>query len=370
MMKNNQSDNKKNVLVCPLDWGLGHASRDIYIIHKLIEASSFNVIIGADKAPYYLLKSEFPELQFIKFPSFTVNYSQSIPLVLKIIFSLPKMLIGYFREHKMLKSIIKKHNIDIVISDNRYGLWNKKITTVFITHQLRVIFPNSIKWFESLFFKISTQIVQKFDFCWVPDVPGDENLAGKLSHPKKIPGNSLYIGFLSRFLIEKYQKPKKQVKKFDILAILSGPEPQRSVLEKILIRQFRNTKNNVLIVRGIPWKKQGQTIHNNIQLVSHLNADLLNSYIQNVKHIICRSGYSSVMDLVILGKTAILIPTPGQTEQEYLADLLHKKNLFVIADQKNLDFEEIFKEIGEIKANFSENDSGFLDIAIKELIDI
>ena len=369
-MKYNWSDSKKNVLICPLDWGLGHASRDIYIINKLLETTNFNVIIGADKAPYYLLKSEFPKLQFIKFPSFPISYSQSIPLVLKIIFSFPKMLIGYFREHKMLKSIIKRYNIDIVISDNRYGLWNKKITTVFITHQLRVIFPKSIKWFESLFFKISTQIIQKFDFCWVPDVPGDENLAGKLSHPRKIPGNALYIGFLSRFLIDKYQKPKKQVKKFDILVILSGPEPQRSVLEKIIIQQFRNTENNVLIVRGIPWKKQGQTIHNNIQLVSHLSADLLNSYFQNVKYIICRSGYSSVMDLAILGKTAILIPTPGQTEQEYLANLLSEKKIFVKADQKNLDFEKAIKEIREVKANFIENDSGLLDIAIKQLIDI
>lgn len=369
-MKHNRSDSKKNVLICPLDWGLGHASRDIYIIHKLLETNNFNVIIAADKAPYYLLKSEFPELQFIKFPSFTISYSRSIPLVLKIIFSFPKMLIGYFREHKMLKPIIKKYNIDIAISDNRYGLWNKKITTVFITHQLRVIFPKSIKCFESLFFKISTQIIQKFDFCWVPDVPGDENLAGKLSHPKKIPGNSLYIGLLSRFLIEKYQNPKKQVKKFDVLVILSGPEPQRSVLEKIIIRQFRNTEHSVLFVRGIPWKKQGQTIHNNIQLVSHLSADLLNSYLQNAKSIICRSGYSSVMDLTILGKTAIMIPTPGQTEQEYLAHLLAEKKLFVKADQNNLDFEKAIKEIEEVKTSFHENDSGFLDKAIKQLIDI
>ncbi len=120
-------------------------------------------------------------------------------------------------------------------------------------------------------------------------------------------------------------------------------------------------------MRGIPWKKQGQTVHNNIQLVSHLTADLLNAYIQNAGYIICRAGYSSIMDLFILGKTAVLIPTPGQTEQEYLANLLHKKNLFIKTKQDNLDFEKAFQEIGKVKKNDPNYDSTLLDAAIQLL---
>lgn len=365
MDQNLKVNDKKNVLLCPLNWGLGHASRDILIIHKLLGTNNFNVIIGADKAPFYLLKSEFPKLQFVKMPSATIKYSRSLPIVLKILFSLPKLILGYCLEHKGLKPVIKKYNIDIVISDNRYGLWNKDVTTVFITHQLRVIFPKSVKWLESIFFKLSKRIIQKFDFCWVPDFPGNENLSGKLSHSVNIPMNIHYIGIISRFQIDKY--PKKSVKKFDVLAILSGPEPQRSILEKVIIQNFRDTDYQVLIVRGIPWKKQGQTVHNNIQLVSHLATDLLNAYIQNAGYIICRAGYSSIMDLFILGKTAVLIPTPGQTEQEYLANRLHDKNLFIKTKQDNLDFEKAFQEIGEIKTKDPNYDSTLLDAAIQLL---
>lgn len=358
---------KRNVLLCPLDWGLGHASRDIPIIYKLLDTNRFNVLIGADKAPYYLLKTEFPTLQFVKFPSGTIRYSRSLPMALMLLFYLPKLIIGYFKEHKRLKTIIKEHKIDVVISDNRYGLWNKKVVTVFITHQLKVIFPKSAKWLESAFYKLSTRIIQKFDYCWVPDYEEKINLSGKLAHPIEIPANVKYIGALSRFSIEKYKSLKSEVKKFDVLAILSGPEPQRSVLEKLIIRYFRNTDKMVLIVRGIPWKKQGQTIHNNIQLVSHLTPDLLNAYIQNAQYIICRAGYSSIMDLFILGKTAVIIPTPGQTEQEYLANILHENKLFVKANQNKLEFEEAFQEIEGIITNAPSYDSGLLNSAIKLL---
>ena len=365
-MKKSSTGNKiKTILFCPLDWGLGHASRDIYLIQKLIERKKFKIIIGADKGPYVLLKESFPELHFVKFPSHPIKYSRILPLAIQIILSFPRILLGVYKEHRKLKSLVKKEKIDIVISDNRYGLWNKDVKTVFITHQLRVLFPYSLKWIEPLFFHFSNSLIRKFNHCWVPDFPGDNNLAGELSHPLNIPDNIRYIGPVSRFISE--QKPTRLIKKFDIVAILSGPEPQRSLLENSLINRFQKLESRVLIVRGIPWVKKGTTVHGHIQLVSHLSSELLLAYINEAKYIICRSGYSSLMDLSILGKTALIIPTPGQTEQEYLANYMMGKKYFLKAEQPLPALKGLLEELKNYHPEIPKLKPELLNDAIKML---
>ena len=368
-MEKSSIDNKATtILFCPLDWGLGHASRDIYLIQKLIERKSFKIIIGADKGPYALLKEEFPDLHFIKFPSHPIKYSRIFPLAIQIIFSFPGILLGVYKEHKKLKSILKKEKIDIVISDNRYGLWNKDVQTVFITHQLRVSFPNSLKWLEPLFFQFSNSLIGKYNHCWVPDFPGKNNLAGLLSHPLKLPDNLHYIGPVSRFITEQILKPARIIKKFDIVVILSGPEPQRTLLENSLINRFQKLESKVLIVRGIPGVKKGNTVHGHIQLVSHLSSELLLAYIKEAKYIICRSGYSSIMDLSILGKTALIIPTPGQTEQEYLANYMQEKKYFLKAEQPLPALKNLLEELENFHPEMPQLKPELLDEAIDILL--
>jgi len=366
-MGNKYSGKQKTILFCPLDWGLGHASRDILVIQKLLDSGKYKIIIGADNAPYHLLKSEFPDLQFLRFPSFRIRYSGHFSLNIKIIFQLPKILYWIHKEHRILKRIIFQQGVDIVISDNRYGLWNKNIHSIVISHQIKILLSARLRWLEPLVnFKIRKWL-KRFDRCWVPDLEGENNLAGKLSHPEKLPGNLCYIGPLSRFHLTRNQKDSKPAKKYEVLVILSGPEPQRSILEKILIRHFRKEETPILIVRGIPWQKEGQTIYGNISLVSHLPSKLLYSYISMAKYVICRAGYSSIMDLVMLNKPAILIPTPGQTEQEYLAQSLHSRKFFYKLEQKNLDFEKAFSEISGYYPAIKIVASDFLDQAIEKL---
>ena len=366
-MGNKYSGKQKTILFCPLDWGLGHASRDILIIQKFLDSKKYKIIIGADNAPYHLLKSEFPDLQFLRFPSFKIRYSSLFSLNIKIILQLPKILYWIHKEHRMLKRIIFQQGVDIVISDNRYGLWNNNIHSIIISHQINIFLPGNLKWMELLVNIKIRKWLKRFDQCWVPDMEGDNNLAGKLSHPEKLLENLCYIGPLSRFQLTRNQKDLSPKKKYEVLIILSGPEPQRSILEKNLIRYFRKKENLVLIVRGIPWQKQGQTIYGNISLVSHLPSDLLYSYISMAKYIICRAGYSSIMDLTILNKSAILIPTPGQTEQEYLAQSLHNRKYFYKMEQKNIDFEKAFNKISEYHPVLKNATSEFLDQAIEKL---
>ncbi len=321
----------RNVLVCPLDWGLGHASRDVRIIENLIE-NGFRVIIGASNAPLLFLRHHFPSLAFVNISTFTISYPSKGSMAFKMFLSMPKILFGIFLEHRQLKKIINQLEVDIVISDNRYGLWNKRIYSVFISHQIWIMTPN--RFISYLLNIINHWFINKFDECWVPDFPGELNITGLLSHQRKLPVNTKYIGILSRFGISEITQLNN--KKYDILVILSGPEPQRSIFEKILVNQILESNYKTLIVQG-KILKQNRFYHSNIEFVNHLSTAQLQQYIIETPVIVCRSGYSSIMDLIVLKKRAILVPTPGQTEQEYLAKLMLEKKWFYSVSQKKIE---------------------------------
>ena len=333
----------KKVLVCPLNWGLGHASRVIPVIYELIN-QGYEVYIGADGDVLDLLKKEFPTLKHIVFPSFNVCYGSRISLALRIIIQIPKIIAGILREHNSLKRIISSYSIDIVISDNRFGLWNKKIFSVFITHQIFIKLPPSLSFLTSVITKINRKIILKYDQCWIPDFKDSEiSLSGELSHNDNIPGNARYIGLLSRFT--KYNKVSISSGDYlyDLLVIVSGPEPQRSIFERLLTDKIKNSGYRAFILQGKPQEKSSANIYPRITVSPHLPPPELINVISKSKYIICRSGYSTIMDLIVLKRTAILIPTPGQSEQEYLAR--HLSGFFIYADQNNIDLKKCISEL-------------------------
>jgi len=338
----------KKVLICPLDWGLGHATRDVEIIDQLIKAG-FDVVIGADKTSLLFLQEYFPQLAHIVIPSTKITYPRRVPMAVKMIFSAPKILRGIYDEHQLLKKIIQEHQINVVISDNRYGLWNKKVKSIFITHQLWIKSPKKLRFFEPFINHINHWFIKKYDECWVPDFKEEQSIAGELSHPEKLPKNVKYVGILSRFKnLSGFEKPKQSEEKFDILVVLSGPEPQRSLLEEKLIAQIVKTDYKTLIVQGKPGQTHKST-SKNIHFVNHLRSLDLKTFINYTPVIICRSGYSSIMDLVVLNKTAILIPTPGQTEQEYLAEYLSSRKWFYATKQNEFELEKSINELAKTK---------------------
>ncbi len=320
-MKN--KNKQKTILIAPLNWGLGHATRDIPIIKHFLN-NNYKVIIAADKAPLSLLKQEFPELEFVKLPAPEIRYATKQNMLFKIFISIPKILWGIYNEHQLLKKIIRKFCVDIVISDNRYGLWNKNIHSIFITHQLEIQTPPKISFLKKFINHINHLFIKQFDTCWVPDFEKEAALAGKLSKPPKKPENIKYIGLLSRF---QNLAIKNINHNYQILIILSGPEPQRSILQKILEEQIATIPKNALFVLGKPNENIKYTT-GNIDFVNHLPTNKLAAYIASTPYIISRSGYSSIMDYICLNKKAILIPTPGQTEQEYLSAYLKEKKWF------------------------------------------
>jgi UDP-N-acetylglucosamine transferase subunit ALG13 len=247
-----------------------------------------------------------------------------------------------------------------VISDNRFGLWSKQAKTIFITHQLFIKAPIG----ERLLSRINRYYIKKFTECWIPDIAGTANLSGDLSHPYPFPPNAFYVGTLSRFRsLPKAANSTFSLKRaYDVLVIISGPEPQRSIFEKIILDQAVLIALNILIVRGITEVAQTIETKNNLDIVSHLTAVEMKEVILNASVIVSRSGYSTIMDLAVLKKRAIFVPTPGQTEQEYLAQRCMKKGFAYSETQAVFNLKRALAEV-EVYKGFE----GFQDEGEKAL---
>lgn len=335
--KFNIQTHKPRILVAPLDWGLGHATRCIPIISTLIKQHC-TVFVAAETQIKNLLAKEFPTLQFIELRGYRVQYSRKkFWLPVKLLLQLPKIMYRIYAENRWLKKVITEHRIDGVIADNRMGLHHKQIPCVYITHQLTIKTGHGFT--ESIAQKIHYHYINKFRACWVPDTEGVFNLAGELSHPTILPKVPVsYLGSLSRF-----EKRETDIK-YDLCVILSGPEPQRTVFENILLKDIDKMKQKICLVRGLPQQTEIPEVNNpSIEIKNHLPADELSTIIQQSKIIISRCGYSTVMDLVKLQKNAILVPTPGQTEQMYLAKYLEEQKLFYSVDQESFSLPEAIK---------------------------
>ena len=307
------------ILICPLNWGIGHASRCIPVIRALLEEGA-EPIIAADGRPLILLQKEFPQLETVVFKGYDPRYPTYGSMAWKMFLTMFPILIGIWKEHRRLRKIIREYKINAVISDNRFGLWTRKVPCVYITHQLMIKAPWHLKLTEPFLHLFHRFFINRYDRFWIPDLIGDENLSGRLSHLYPIPAHAEFIGPLSRFKL-KSQIPMKE--NF-ILAIISGPEPQRTLFEELLTQQLLAYGKPAVIITGIT-EAETEERRDNLTIYSHLETEKLEQLIQKASFVICRSGYSSIMDLSILKKKAVFVPTPGQTEQEYLAEY-HSKN--------------------------------------------
>lgn len=307
---------RKKILVAPLDWGLGHATRCIPIIRHLIQANC-EIIIAASGNSKKLLEDYFPKVKHLFLEGYQVNYSKS-NIQLNFISQVPKIFAAIKKENSWLQETIKKYNVNAIVSDNRYGLSSDKIPSVLITHQLNIQGP---KIAQKKLNSIVDRYINQFSQCWVPDYRGKNNLAGILSHRETVSNNIKYLGPLSRF---SRLDSSSILPEYDFLGIVSGPENQRTLFEEILMETFLLTTKKCLIICGQPLDNFREQ-RDNVTRISHLQTEEFIQTIYSSKTVICRAGYSTIMDLVSLGKGAVLVPTPGQTEQEYLSNYLDGK---------------------------------------------
>jgi UDP:flavonoid glycosyltransferase YjiC (YdhE family) len=347
------------VLLAPLDWGLGHATRCIPIIKELIHQGA-RVTIAASVSQKTLLIEEFPLLEFIEIPGYEIRYKGGFLLKWALLLRIPILLKQIKKENKWLEKTVRNREINAVISDNRYGLFHKKLYCVFITHQLNI--QSGLRsqefvggwrlaigrWVDKRILKWNYKFIGKFSVCWIPDLAEKNSLSGKLSHPIIPPPFPVkYIGVLSRF-----KKEEKKIISNSLLILISGPEPQRTEFENILFEQLVGLSMQIVVVRGlpgteisIPLEREGLKIYNN------LSTDELNELMNRSEFIIARSGYSTIMDLVKLKRNAILVPTPGQTEQEYLARYMHEKKWMFSVPQKKFNLKNILNIYQKMEMN-------------------
>jgi len=302
----------KKIIVAPLNWGLGHAARCVPIIHFLLE-NKFIPVIASDGKALLFLQQEFPNLESIELPSYGISYAKNLKT--SLLFQLPKIYSAVQKEEKAIDRYIKENKTVVgVISDNRFGVRSVKVPSIYITHQIQV-FSGIITAISS---KIHQHIINKFDQCWIPDSK-EQTLSGELSNPQELKIPYRFIGSLSRF--SKEELPIKN----DVLIILSGIESQRKSFELMLLNKFKNYEEKVVLVQGKIENHQTIKEQNKITIHNYLLSSELEKEINQSRIIVCRSGYSSIMDLAILEKKVYFIPTPNQPEQEYLAKYLSEE---------------------------------------------
>lgn len=353
----------KKIIVAPLDWGLGHATRCIPIIHGLL-ARDCEVFIAGSGESLALLKIEFPSLTFFRLPAYNPVYPSSGSMGWKMAGQVPKFVSVIRKEHRQIESLIEDNKIDLVISDNRYGCWSAKVTSVIITHQINIQLPGRFNWLKALVNRVNVKLIKRFSCCWIPDYPDAHSLAGSLTTlvRKGELERVKYIGNLSRFRIL-----EPQALNYDVVCILSGPEPQRAIFERIVVKQVRESGLKYFIVRGLP--SAPDTVAGETNYANFLRGEELQSVIEQSACVIARSGYSTVMDLAKLGKRAIFIPTPGQTEQEYLAGRLQKMKIAFTVAQEKFDIETAWEESKAYTGfHFIPEPAELLDSVLDELL--
>ena len=317
--------NGARILVAPLDWGLGHSTRDIPIIRRLLELDA-RPVIGADKGPLALLRDAFPALPFVRIPGVDVRYAKGSSQAWAMAVQFPAMLRSLRKEHQLFIDLRRRQQLDAVISDQRFGIRAEGLPSVLITHQVFPFTPLA----QGLMRRINARSIARFDRCWIPDDAAAPGLAGDLSHGPNMPRNSRYISPISRMDLA---RAMPTVERYRIVCVISGPEPQRTLLEHELMRQLPRIEGKHLLVIGKPEPALDETV-GNVRRLSHLGGDALTGALLQAELIVSRTGYTTLMDLAQIGRTALVIPTPGQEEQEYLGELHTRSGRFFVQQQE------------------------------------
>lgn len=360
------------VLISPLSWGFGHAGRMIPLARELSQKGC-DVIFAADTPLLQMAERELPGIRKVMIPGLSISYSRFLPQYISIFMQLPRIFASAVREHMVLKRLVKEFNPSVIISDNRFGFYHRDVFSVYVTHQIRIPFPGWLRFKEPVAAWLHRKIISRYDLCLVPDFPGSENLSGRLSHGLRLPGNVMYMGPLSRFAALDVKERSRPAASRNICLILSGPEPQRTIfLEKVAVALrgllpslSDNSAGAPLtdpMVDALPWKANwlrhaggtpgllNMTVLSATPLPGPVTAslasatfiiapdtDTMRRIIISSSLVITRAGYTSVMELTALGKGAVLVPTPGQTEQEYIGEHLNGSYGFITVKQNELE---------------------------------
>lgn len=321
-----------------LNWGLGHASRSLPLIKTYLD-QGHEVLCASDGEALTMLRRELPDLMVFQLPGYGIQYgSRFMPY--NMLKHGPRMLRTMWTEHDLTKAIVQRHHIDCIVSDNRYGCYHPEVPSALITHQLQVFTGNKI-----LDVYIRRQIrswCKNFNEIWIPDQPPRDNITGELSGVDTTPVPKYYLGVISELTCSPSKGP------YDAVAVISGPEPQRTHFENLVIKQLAGHKGHYAVVRGKPDLEEPVRTEGNLTIFPYRKRAELSELLAQTNVVISRSGYTTLMDLATTGHRAILCPTPGQYEQIYLADRLASQGQCVYVRQESLDLPHALEEVEHV----------------------
>lgn len=326
-----QNAKQKRLLFSPLEWGLGHATRSVALL-RYFESKGWQISIACDQngSVFTILSQYFPDAKFIHLSAIRIQYSKDkAHFNRKMVLQFPKLFFSIVRDHQWLQRHLRTTHYDLVLSDNRYGFYSSHLPSLFMTHQLYIDTPSFTSiWVQ----KLNYFFINRFQACLVPDLEASPNIAGLISHPATLPKvPTFYIGPLCRFGKRQFSDPL-----FKLLLLVSGPEPQRTILENLLLKIVENLPFEILLVRGLPNAETPMvSVSSHIKIFNHLPDEEMRKAIASSQFVVCRSGYTSIMELLSWQKKIICIPTPGQTEQENVAKHLQAQHWAYVIPQSD-----------------------------------
>lgn len=347
----------KKILVAPLDWGLGHATRTIPIIYAFL-CRGWKVDLAVSGRVAALYKGQFPDLEQIPVPGYQIEYpSRGFEMPLWLLKNSTRLMSVILREQKAAQKLVQERGYDVIFSDNRFGFHAEGAYNIYMTHQLSIAFPGPFAALEKIGVVWHAREMSRFDSIWVPDFPEYPGMAGKLSHVPKTKAE--YVGALSRFADLDFLN-MDWGKKYRFAAILSGPEPMRTSFEKALLKAFEKIPGEHVVIRGLPGDAALPKAPSNVKLYNHLETAEFARIVQSAEYCISRPGYSTVMDMVYLGANCIFVPTPGQTEQVYLGKALHSAHQAGLLKQDEISAKSLTAATREKHQSWNFNASGNL----------
>lgn len=356
----------KRILLCPLDWGIGHASRCVPLIKLLLEKGVEVLPVATGRAAAFLT-SEFPGIEVTDIGGYNIRYPKSGSMTMSMLRQAPSLMRAINKEHRELEQMVGLYKADAVISDNRFGMWSQYIPSIYITHQVMIKAPAKIFPAEKILRSLHEKYISHYNECWIPDTAEDDNLSGDLAHQYETPIPSYFIGPQSRFSGTDISGREK---KYDIIVIISGPEPQRSIFEEMILSQLEGSSIKAMVLLGKPELGTEVEVKGNTSIYPHMETEDMKQAILSSGIVICRPGYSSIMDLAVLGKPAIFVPTPGQTEQEYLAEYHRNKRQYYSVPQKDFDLSRLLQAARNYPGLSIKNDQSVLSSRIDQLISL
>ncbi|SHM58815.1 glycosyltransferase [Fibrobacter sp. UWB7] len=359
------------VLVAPLDWGLGHATRCVPVVREFLRAGA-EVELAVVKANANFFREVFPDLRQRLAPSYNIVYPKhGYNMALWLLKNSVHLNAVMRYEHHFAEEMVKRHGYDVLFSDNRFAFYSKNALSIYMTHQRRIAFPRAFAAFERIGVMWHANIMRKFDEVWVPDLEIYPGYAGSLSHSGATPGDKpmRFVGTLSRFLemgnvgnalgnapapvdlerevdlmsmsefmahsanVEWNAAPEKRTSgnysfemraNYKVVAVVSGVEPARTQFEQQLRGALAQIPGRHMMILGKPSAEQKAWTEGNIEFHTHLATNDFAEAVKRADFVVSRGGYSTVMDMAELGAKCIFVPTPGQFEQIVLAHDLSK----------------------------------------------